>query len=119
MTLIDRLKELKGPSREVDAEITRALAGSTTDHWYTFGEEHITDETCAPFTASLDATTALFQKMLPDCIWELQGGGDDSEGVATLNLRHSIVQETGATPAISLLIALLTALEHEGGRSNG
>jgi hypothetical protein len=120
-SLIERLKAAEGPSRELDFWLTIAMDDEPCnetiedllDDIEAVGFEGMYIE--APFTKSLDATIALAERKLPG--WE---------GIIPLNkgdawlwsdpLRKSHRVEA-ATPVLSLLTALLTALqEQEEGR---
>ncbi|MHA6684439.1 hypothetical protein [Mesorhizobium sp. A556] len=63
--LMERVRGLTGPDREVDAAIHRVLAGGAKDHWYDFHGVWTTDSTTPPITASLDAAVALVKRVLP------------------------------------------------------
>jgi hypothetical protein len=108
--LIATLSGLTGPDREVDARICRRLAGNPKDHWYDFLGVWTTDNTCPELTASLDAITALVERVLPGCDWEAEKW--DGRGIAGIN---SGANETAATPVIALCIAILKAVDGRDG----
>lgn len=61
-------------------------------------------------TASIDATVALIERVLPGWTWRVDGGHGSRPG-ADLWLRpNEYYDGTGATPALALLSALLSAL---------
>lgn len=122
MTLLDRLKELKGPSREVDAEIARLIcwsptgvipAGGAPSYWYSDGFGLPT------YTASIDAAVALVEKMLPGAFREMTGPRRylNIPTPVPAKFRSEILHDAGSAVAwhdhepIALLIALLTALD--------
>jgi len=125
--LLSRLQGLSAPDREVDALIWLQLTpGATRKQWSyihtaTQRECHV-DETrnadgrltiVPELTASLDAAVALCERVLPGYDWIV---GHTNGG---LTIHAQVGQNEmvfGETPAIALLIAILTALE---ARENG
>ncbi len=65
MALAARVEDGEKPDRELDAAIQRTLAGSPTDHWYSFGGSHYTDYTVPALTSSLDAAVTVMESLLP------------------------------------------------------
>lgn len=137
--LLSRLQGLSGPSREVDALIWLEFApGATRKQWSYIhtatGRECHVDETrdvngrliiVPELTSSLDAAVALCERVLPGwtglvdfggtsrcsatLVGPLKETGEDFDGYP-VDL-HDSAQGEGSTPAIALLIAILTALE--------
>lgn len=125
--LLSRLQGLSAPDREVDALIWLQLTpGATRKQWSyihtaTQRECHV-DETrnadgrltiVPELTASLDAAVALCERVLPGYDWIV---GHTNGG---LTIHAQVGQNEmvfGETPAIALLIAILTALEARDGK---
>lgn len=107
--LITTLEQLTGPSREADAQIYRALVVDTP---MPNGPE---------YTASLDATIALCERVLPGWQWAAWGGAIEIGSSTPRCMAHvsdGRQQWTASdTPnaAIALLIALLKAKETSNG----
>lgn len=134
--LLSRLQGLTAPDREVDARIHYALFPETEvlldpgdmrtkrpgrygplsempmDCWTDYDAicHHIGAQ---PYTASLDAAVALCERGLPG--WGYMAGKIHDRGEASLNWMPAQgfwqYNTEAATPAIALLIAILTALE--------
>lgn len=127
--LIEKLSGLKGPDREVDAEIATAAAGyvyekrkGDREAWfyapdgrryqlYRYGSE------CLPrFTGSLDAVTDLIMREMPKCLCDM-----NTFGAAAIYPNWLIgdgdtkYAATAETPALALLIAFLKAKMEVGG----
>lgn len=145
--LIAKLQGLSAPSREVDARIAVAVCKSaalesspeaTKQGLYYFEEGSRADGDCEAFglavspryTASLDAAVALCERVLPGWkkhMWDAGVFGSILPTAAVLEpdfVRKSIkgepyikVDGEGPTPAIALLIALLSALEARDGKA--
>jgi hypothetical protein len=123
--LIEKLRGLKGPDRDVDAEIATAAAGYVYEKWkgdrkawfyapdgrryqlygYGYGSE------CLPrFTASLDAVTALIER---DGTWDWSIFRDNGEAIAGVQPASDdgcdCADTHAPTPALALLIAFLEA----------
>lgn len=123
-TLIQKLEAADGPSRELDAEIAEAAQSVGVD-WpnprldirpITAYEDRLSTGagmmTPPMFTRFLDAALALVEERLGSrsCILEV-GDTDTLAGIGRAGLyftRHK-------SPAIALLIALLRALQAQGG----
>lgn len=128
--LISALASLTAPDREVDALIWLEFTpGATRKQWSYIhtatGRECHVDETrdatdrliiVPELTSSLDATVALCERVLPG--WSvIMGWNQTSQTIPWARVGHEFsVDATGRTPAIALLIAILTALET---RENG
>lgn len=129
--LLSRIEQASGPDREIDADIDVLLFGGETvwkqanytmemypasrraskSHIGGFANEHV-----PLYTASLDATVALVERMLPG--WTIASiGQDDAKGWHAelrkgFRTSYSTVQLGGATtPSLALLTALFRALE--------
>lgn len=121
--LIEKLRGLKGPDREVDAEIATAAAGYVYEKrgrdrkaWFYapdgrryqingFGSE------CLPrFTGSLDAVTALIMREMPNCLCDMNTFGAAAIYpnwlIGDVDTKYAATAET---PALALLIAFLEA----------
>ncbi len=127
--MISRLKSLQGPSREVDAEIAMALgigeAFPTHGGWWFAEPQYFEDspdlinrDALLPeYTASLDATVALVEKMNAKFYYrveKLHPAGIKVFGAqywATVGPPGAQEQATGPTAVLALLIALFTTLE--------
>lgn len=139
MTLLDRLKELKEPSREVDEAIIAICFpawGKAEPPYYAphcVGDEpiywHAPDwlykQPCPKLTASIDAAVALVEKMLPGAFREMTGPRRylNIPTPVPAKFRSEIFHDAGSAVAwhdhepIALLIALLTKLKEN--KSNG
>lgn len=104
--LTEKLAQAEGPSRELDAEISRALAGGPADHWYQDHRGVYVTDNCAPcYTASIDAALTLVP--------------DGATGLISIGLGYARIERSdgthwsgdAATPAIALCIAALSAKE--------
>jgi hypothetical protein len=70
-------------------------------------------------TASLEAAIALQEKVAPDALWSLAGQAAlSSATLLRLRGRVCCVRCEGATPALALLAALVTAVEGPRARSS-
>ena len=124
--LLSRLQGLTAPDREVDAALWLEFApGATRKQWSYIhtatGRECHVDETrdvngrliiVPELTSSLDAAVALCERVLPGYDWIV---GHTNGG---LTIHAQVGQNEmvfGETPAIALLIAILTALEARDG----
>lgn len=128
--LLSRLQGLTSPDREVDALVLCALlapAGSKVekskfnDAWCIYEPRRWGPKPFAlwekpnpwrttQLTASLDAAVALCERVLPGWYWSV-----DQRGIAVVCEKHGEgavwCNDVETTPAIALLIAILTALE--------
>jgi hypothetical protein len=122
--LAARVEAAEGPDRELDALIYRALAGFPTEHWFRYGETHLTDERVPFVTASLDAAMTLVPEGVGDGItaeWNVERWA--SNGVYPEHVRATAWvcgarRAYAATPALALVAAALRARasgEGEGG----
>lgn len=134
VALRDRVAGLKEADREVDSLVTFALlhnewrdVGSGAGHAVMLRDGTPTHMGRVPyFTASVDAVLSLIQQVLPDtgCGF-LPGwtaghpfaGAITPRGERTINLMTATIVG-GPTPALALLLALLTALT-SGGQTHG
>ena len=103
--LIERLEKATGPDREIDTAIEELFDPSFRDS---------TLRQATRYTASLDATVALVEEMLPGWQYGIEvrraANGGNTAWVAPNE--DSSRAKTAATPAIALLIALLRALSN-------
>ena len=115
--LIEKLRGLTGPDREVDAEIIKGLypdigdctplcAGDEPIFW----REPFYKQPCPPLTSSLDAIVALIERDGP---WDWSIFRDNGEAIAGVQpASEDGCDHTGThapTPALALLIASLEA----------
>lgn len=100
--IIAKLKEAKGPDRKIDAAVFRYFAKAPKEHWFSYGADHFTDDTCPKVTFSLDAAIFLVEREKPGARITIHIGPDGGE--AAIGANYS---ERGATPAIALVIALI------------
>lgn len=112
--LLSRLQGLTAPDREVDALIHTATNAPLREG-LRFGR-------VPAYTASLDAAVALCERVLPGWSWECRASGTGDKGQATVwnpskapGYNEEQRAYNCATPAIALLIAILTALEARDG----
>jgi len=125
-SLLERVKGLSGPDRDVDRAVLDALETPNLG-WGSIWPASVTwDSTdegkwAAPLSASLDAVVALCERLVPDYRWHL-ANRDYVDGVYQGDgfgawLEHPVSSgggpdwhAHGATPALALLAALLSAL---------
>jgi hypothetical protein len=124
--LIERCRKAEGPDRELDFLIhTHVVHPLTGDENYTLqdvmddlamlGPEGMTID--APWTASIDAITALIEKELTGCGWYVARGVAEGRPAVTaaiypsLEATKPIAKDTGATAPLALCLALLIALQ--------
>lgn len=120
--LIAKLEAATEGSRELDVEIACALRPGSRPYRYAPGTYSFRDEMgvwdtkhVSTVTTSLDAIVALIERKLP--VWWVQYLGQTQKGWATR------IEQQGAslglfyspTPALALCIALLSALQLQGG----
>lgn len=103
--LLERIEAATGPDRELDYLIANSIGdwGPVDDPF--------------PLTASIDAALALVEKMLPGCLWEVNGGDPQalSRPLATIwpasnNTVQLEIKARGNTPQHAILSALIRAL---------
>lgn len=104
---LSKIEGLSGPDRELDAAIIRSLAGGSRDHWFDAWGEWTSDDKAPPLTASLDASLALVERLLPGWSWRI---GNRPGGGAWVKLGTSHQEYLGATPALAILAALFKVL---------
>jgi len=133
--LIERVRRLEGPDREVDAEICRLLEFPVADG----AIDPSRKDDVAPFTASLDAVVDLIERELPGWAWKVGTCcvSDDAWLVPDFNspvhgerlkrelpfdtlkagdlwdIGIDIDQRPSGRPAIALLLAALTAIKEK------
>ena len=130
--LIERLEALAGPDREIDWLIHRIDMGAWLDeHGYKrVGDGYVTEtppihgtERCSGpeyFTASLDCTVALIERVLPGCEWTASNNarfrdkGPFAEIVIVRPAGKSGYCGLGKTAPLAILIAMLKAKEAGG-----
>lgn len=121
--LLERVKGLDGPYRVTDDEIEwalsewRNLGGWWREHKVSGVRERFTYSAAPAYTASIDAVVALCERVEPDHGWEVHRDDDHYRGPlfywASVSERKSVPEyhrSRGATPALALLAALLSAL---------
>ena len=141
MTLIDKLRAADGPDRELDAEIALLLTKPDGESAYWSMPPREGPEACAPgtlwrknrgfrsiledaplYTASIDAALALVADKLPGWKWSINrlDYGHTAFVRPPLKTQGDLeMQDMGeggahqTSPAIAILIALLSALEGE------
>lgn len=107
--LAERCERGSGWNSALDKAIMRALGYSWRgmDYWHDDGETIWKGRTC--FTASLDASVALLERVLPGWWWALNQEG---ESVFAVHVWRLMVDARGeaTSPARALLAAILRAL---------
>lgn len=128
--LIERLEKLDGPDRDADWRIEKVIvrpeAFPDIEMWPPFGPGCKFDKSIPRYTASLDATIALAEKVLPGWYWCVGRASLFPNGWAYISRTHpshcdredeaACADGKAANPAIALLLTLLRALQ-SGGRS--
>lgn len=108
--LIERLREAKGPDKQLDLDIAVQLGQP-----WTYGDDL---RGLAPdrYTASIDAALALVEQKLPRADWTLEPDGcwlrqmgDDD----VIEHQGVLVGRGGKCTAIAILLALLSALQDQ------
>lgn len=100
-TLIEKLEQADGPSRELDAAIFEQVVKAN----------RIALDFSA-YTSSLDAAVALVERVLPRHRWVIANRtGPKVGGSASVYRDDSLKTAEAPTPALALCIALLKALE--------
>lgn len=114
--LIKRLEALTGPSREVDAEIAKAIGWVKYITWTSPNGRIYAD--CPNFTNSLDAAMTLVPKMdRPNFPWLMMKSNNPNNPIGCRcelwldNVKN--YRGRGATLAVALCIAALKAREVE------
>lgn len=112
MTLIERIEAAEEPSRELDAEIARALSGNPTYHWYMhFDGEYSSDATAPAYTASLDAAMTLVPEGWGVMLNMSENGLHAQARVFRSHPANFQSDNEAATPALALCAAALKAQE--------
>jgi hypothetical protein len=95
--IIERVRGLTGPDREVDAVVFEFFGGLS---WVV----------PPAYTASLDAVVSLIERELPSYRWQC---GNDGPGISAFGFvgRDDEPAHLGETPALALLLAALTAIK--------
>ena len=129
MTLIERLEAAEGPSRELDAEIAEqfgwriwrlglsainpfGMHGSPAEGIGIYNPR-VARELPA-YTASLDATLALVEEVLPGVPWSLERCETFEVDMWPGPGFENVIVTAHKSPAITLLIALLKAKDAGG-----
>lgn len=130
-TLIEKLEQAEGPSREFDAELAVKFEVSPVGLKHMKGLQIFSDPCCPhlievrlanndllggyaapPLTSSLDAAVALVERVLPRHRWVIANRtGPQVGGSASVYSDDSLKSAEASTPALALCIALLKALE--------
>lgn len=118
--LIAKLEGLSGPDRELDHALFQHFYAGMIERGqyrrmldvYVSATDPLDRMSIDAFTASLDAAVALVERKLPGQEWTV--GSRDTLGhpwgkVRSESLRS--IQDSAATPAIALCLALLRSLE--------
>ena len=114
--LLSRLEGLTAPDREVDALIYDRFNPPTHNASWPFSPGSKLDHRVPRFTASLDAAVALCERVLPGWQWAAWGGAIEAGSTKPRCMarvsdgRQQWANVDTPTPAIALLIAILTAL---------
>lgn len=118
--LLERVRGLKGPDREVDEALAAMVADATLEvqfnghrayhrggFWISIGEGGL----IPPYTASLDAVVGLIERELPNYWWGVHQPQDLFRGYVCKHspLRPMPFTVDAATPALSLCAAFLAA----------
>ena len=125
--LLTRLEGANGPDRELDAwlhclrfgwKFTR-MPGPREGSSGFFAIEDSQGIRCHDYphrTASLDATIALVERVLPEAFWQIGHDEDDPAWfrVRLLPFLQPVIQAEGPTPALALLIAMCRAFQPQG-----
>ena len=110
--LIEKLAQAEGPSRKLDAEISRALAGGPADHWYQDHRGVYVTDNCAPcYTASIDAALTLVPEGVEVSIERYTDKGIRAQRDLASAWVFGAPRAYASTPAIALCIAALSAKE--------
>jgi hypothetical protein len=127
--LIERVRKLTGPDRETDAAVADLLYPLPAPRW-PFVEGSLTDAATLPVTSSVDAVLGLAERILPvpdtwtktsppSSGWKMllyrgmtPTGAPYGHWTAMIR-RHAAPEndQLAATPALAILLALLTALQ--------
>lgn len=133
-SLAHRVSEATGPDRELDRALLVALAlpaefvGSTILSHFDSGDgslgcntadgwQHWSIAPIPPYTASIDAAVALFERLLPGWWWSVGRCQREVHCTAGPDRGHPLegmvdaVQAFGATPALAVLAALFADLD--------
>lgn len=121
-SLIERVKSATGADRELDLAIATALVPDVIVLRQRDDDSGSDPYTYWEYTASLDATIALAEEVLPGWVWGVTSytgrrsdgmmwrrSGDDPRGF------DFKVRVEATTPSLALLLAILTALEEKNG----
>lgn len=120
--LVERVRGLKGPDREVDGDIALAF-GMPPNHltrredgclWYQFVEPDDFDTWEAPpFTGSVDAALALVERVQPWVQVNMHTFGPVPVAEASLGSRSKAKPVEAATLPAAILLALLLSLQSQ------
>lgn len=116
--LLERVKAAKGPDRELDLAIAQSLVPHVLVMRQRADDSGADPYTYWEYTGSIDAAFALVERQKPDWRWYLADSDGQSDGRPVASVYHpdsiyltgSIPRSVGATPALALLTALLSAL---------
>lgn len=121
--LIERLEKAEAGSRELDALVAVASGLATEinpknpERVRYIGEHSDFYLAATPVTRSLDAAVALVERLKPGQEWSIGSNqpdiGEPWARIRTAPLRS--LEESAATPALALCLALLKALEARDG----
>lgn len=111
--MLERVEKATGPDRELDGRIWCEIRGYPFIVWDGAGVayknpdlRHEDADRIPKVTASADAALALVEREFPGAFWSLTNIDPDSGFDATVGPHHG----DGASPALAILAALLSAL---------
>lgn len=124
VALRNRIASLSGPDREVDGDLffrldpefpSFAMHMSGMSDPAIFATGAYTHVTAPAYTASIDAAVALVERLLPGWGWQVGRNGAAFVYRYVDDLKEALDDDVtfrgkGATPALSLLLALLDAI---------
>ena len=114
LKLAERVEALRGPDREVDEAIERAIDNYTAFKYYTLGDDDQSDYIPTRYTASLDAAMTLVPKGWAWSVLDRRTTGySKPNGQCWTKEDRSTLHEDAAAPALALCAAALRALAKE------
>lgn len=107
-TIIERVRGLDGPDREVDRDVHVLLVGPVIDFPLSGPWQENGIAAVPAYTASLDAVVALIERELPGFLWRIGTDGPDDAPFGWVG-RDDEAGHLAATPTLAILLAFLTA----------